>query len=307
MSEPRVVLYTSYPKTGSTFLPSLVERLRDACPGYQVEQFTFAKSRNNLKASLPDGSTVYLMKTHHVVSEFFRRAKADPRMEDVTLKDFMESGERALATPGNGLVYTMRNPFATLASAITYSKLVYAREGNAESWLRDGRADNYFMGFLGMRAIPDVATFKDFKFLELPDNQIEDVCWRYVESRGSIPFLDGEGGASYFEHVNFHQRHLDELPNRCLLTYERLMGGVQETFAGVAGVLGLPTDDLFKALGAETADREERSGRYTSSFFANFQVSTPPRVLGLGSWRQIRDYTLELCPPLAITLTETSD
>ena len=139
--------------------------------------------------------------------------------------------------------------------------------------------------------------------MQLPAGWIEDICWRFVDSRGSIPFLETEGMPSYFEHVNHHQAPLARPANHCVLTYERLMAGDADSLQSMGGVLGVPAGHLRLALDAEEADRQERSGRYTIPFFANFQVATPAPILALGSWRQVRDRALALCPALALPLS----
>jgi hypothetical protein len=302
----RVILYTSYPKTGSTFVPSLVDRLRDASPDYEAETFVFGKSKNNVRVRHKGAGTLYQLKTHHTAEDFFRRNRAELQHEVPALRSFMAAGVAGLGDPGRGFIYSLRNPFATLASAIQYSKLVYTREGEAAKWIEDGRAARHFVQLLGLKAVPSPDEYQSFKFLDLPTSWIEDICWRYVDSRGSIPFLETEGMPTYFEHVNHHQAHLTTLTNQCVLTYEQLMAGDEASLQALGHVLDVPASHLRRALDAEEADRQERSGRYNIPFFANFQVATPAAIGSLPSWRQVRDRTLALCPPLVLTLSATA-
>jgi hypothetical protein len=299
----RVVLYTSYPKTGSTLVPSLVDRLRDASPDYEVETFVFGKSKNNVRVRQKGAGTLYQLKTHHTAEDFFYRNRAEQQHEVPALRAFMAEGMSGLAGPGRGLIYSMRNPFATLASAIQYSKLVYSREGEAAKWLQDGRSARFFKQLLGLRDVPDPARHENFSFLELPPAWIEEICWRYVDSRGSIPFLETEGMPTYFEHVNAHQAHLARAGTHCVVTYEQLMAGSEHALGALGEVLDVPPAHLRLAMEAEESDRKVRSGRYTIPFFANFQIATPAAIQELPSWRQIRERTLLLCPALAQTLS----
>jgi hypothetical protein len=150
--------------------------------------------------------------------------------------------------------------------------------------------------------VPEVEAHKGFSFLDLPTAWIEDICWRYVDGRGSIPFLETGSAPSYFEHVNHHQVHLASLHNRCLLTYEDMMAGDECSLARIGRVIGAPTTHLRLSLDAEAADREDRSGRFVIPFFDRFQVTTPPPIEQLPTWPQIRQRVLALCPPLGSTL-----
>lgn len=304
MSSIRTFYYTSYPKTGSTFLPSLIDGLTAVGEGYRAERFTFAKSGNNIRLDTPNGGKVFLLKSHHTFERFFQIAVAESESGPAEIQDQLALGAENLLNGINGLFYTIRNPFATLASAIQYSKLIYPREVNQIRWSKDGRLSRYFMDFLQLPCVPTPTEFNEFRFLDLPASQIEDICWRFVEGRGGIPFLEARGEKTYFEHINHHQRFLSQQPRSCVLSYEALMQGSLLDLQKIASLLDLPVGDLQCSLNVEAENRAQRSGRYASTFFSNFQVSTPARIFSLPSWRELRASALALCPALAITLAD---
>jgi len=304
MSNIRIFYYTSYPKTGSTFLPSLIDGLSAVVEGYHAERFVFAKSANNIRLDTPSGGKVFLLKSHHTLERFIQNAAVESQSGPAEIQDQLALGADNLLTGINGVFYTIRNPFATLASAIQYSKLIYPREVNQIRWSKDGRLSRYFIDFLQLTGVPTPNEFNEFRFLDLPASHVEDICWRFVEGRGTIPFLEAPGEKTYFEHVNHHQTFLSHNPRSCALTYESLMQGSLSELQEIASLFELPVGDLLSALDAEAANRAQRSGRYKSTFFSNFQVSTPVRISSLPSWPELRASVLALCPALATTLAD---
>ena len=264
----------------------------------------FAKSKNNIRLDTPGGDKVFLLKTHHTFERFFQIAMAESQSGPVEIQDQLALGAESLLNGMNGLFYTIRNPFATLASAIQYSKLIYPREVNQVRWSKDGRLSQYFMDFLQLACVPTPDEFDEFRFLDLPASQIEDICWCFIKGRGSIPFLEARGEKTYFEHVNHHHRFLSQQARSCVLSYESLMQGSLLDLQKVASLFELPVADLQCSLDVEAANRAQRSGRYTSNFFANFQVSTPACISSLPSWRELRASAIALCPALTTTLAD---
>jgi hypothetical protein len=302
----RPVIYTSYPKTGSSLLFTLVARYRDLKPAEQVTRRVFAQAKNNFLIEHGEAKQpTFLLKTHLLPGHYIDRVRKDPASTEVGPLPEGKDVWPWLAGSGGGAIYGIRNPFSQFFSAVDYSRLLYVQSFHANSWAKDGRAEAYFRHLLGLPAIPTPEEFANFDVRADGPTVLEERLWRFVNGRGTLPIFEGGSSPTYFDHVNHCFPRVALQPRHLIVTYERLMAADPLLLAGLAGLLDISLETLTAAFRAEAEERATKSGRYVNNpFFAGFRVSTPEVVRQLPSWTRLREACLTLCPPLQMVLGE---
>ncbi len=304
--ESRPVLYTSYPKTGSSLLFTLIARYRDLEPAEKVTRRVFAQAKNNFLIERGgDERPSFLLKTHLLPEHYVDRVRKDPASTELGPLPEGKGVWSWLAGSGGGAIYGIRNPFSQFFSAVDYSRLLYVQTFHASSWMKDGRAEAFFRGLLGLPDIPTPEAFASFDVRADGPAVLEERLWRYVNGRGTLPIFEGGSSPTYFDHVNHCFPRVAVQPRHLIVTYERLMAADPLLLAGLAELLDISLDTLTAAFRAEAEERATKSGRYVNNpFFAGFRVSTPEMVRQLPSWERLREACLALCPPLHMVLAE---
>jgi hypothetical protein len=302
----RPVLYTSYPKTGSSLLFTLIARYRDLEPAERVTRRVFAQAKNNFLIEHAGAEQpTFLLKTHLLPEHYVDRVRKDPASTEVGPLPEGKGVWSWLAGSGGGAIYGIRNPFSQFFSAVDYSRLLYVQSFHANSWMKDGRGEAFFRDLLGLPEIPTPEAFASFDVRADGPTVLEERLWRYVNGRGTLPIFEGGNSPTYFDHVNHCFPRVAIQPRHLIVTYERLMAADPLLLAGLADLLDISLDTLTAAFRAEAEERAAKSGRYVNNpFFAGFRVSTPEVVRQLPNWERLREACLTLCPPLHMVLAE---
>ncbi|HNH88219.1 MAG TPA: sulfotransferase domain-containing protein [Thiobacillaceae bacterium] len=298
-SSTRPVLFSSYPKTGSTVLPSLLDRWLRTHPGAGGEMFTWGKGKHNFLIHGGDGVDTLVVKSHDALADVLARIRKTPG-QLAWLFEALQKQEVDFFTGREcSIVYMLRNPVAVLFSAINYAKLLYDRDELRNAWLQDGRAERFFIDMLGLKAIPGVDEYRKYAVQDLPGVELEGLLWRYIDAWGSIPIFDPVESFGYFKHVNYYSMLMARTSKSCLLSYEGMMANDPRMLASLADLLGIPAQELSQAWEAEQRDRSAGRGRYDNAFFRNFHLATPEPVKSLAAWPRMRRRLLDHCPALA--------
>ena len=299
LAESAIAFYASYPKTGSTALPNILDRWLRGAGKDRGEIVEWGGGKHNFRIGAPPDGRL-LIKTHHTIGDFARKLRKQPDSL-ARLADALDRGSVDLFSGrGCAYIYMLRNPFCVLNSAIDYSRMLYQRPEAASAWVEDGRAQRFFVDLLGLPSIPDGALFSQFAFLELPARQIEDIVWRFIETSGSIPIFEAGDMLTYFQHVNYYQNALAGVGDapQVLLNYEQLMADPEPALSAVAALLGISPAELLESWLTEGAAREGGRGRYKSGFYGGFHERTPSAIRELGSWERMLSYVDAACPAL---------
>lgn len=299
LAESAIVFYASYPKTGSTVLPNILDRWLLGPGKDRGEIIEWGGGKHNFRIGVPPEARL-LVKTHHTIGDFARKLRKQPESL-ARLADALDEGRVDLFSgSGCSYIYVLRNPFCVLNSAIDYSRMLFKRPEVAAAWVEDGRARRYFVDLLGLPTVPDGELFSRFAFLELPERQIEDIVWRFIETSGSIPIFEPGDMLTYFQHVSYYQRvfaGVGDAP-RVLLNYEQLMADPESALSAVAALIEVPSSELLESWRAEGKVREEGRGRYKSGFYGGFHERTPGAIRELGSWDRMVSFVESACPAL---------
>jgi hypothetical protein len=302
LKSPKLVLYASYPKTGSTLLPNLIDRLGRKVSGSIVRRFEWGGGKNNFQISNHADQPLYLVKTHFNVEDLLKRLTKEPS-DLAWLLDAIRKGDvDLLGGQGYGSIYILRNPFCVLVSAVDYSKQLFARADVRSKWAKSGKDRKFFVDLLGMDKVPEADVFSRFSLLDLSADKIEEIAWRYVQSNGSIPVFDAGDGVvalGYFGHVMYYAQLMLKLKSVACLTYEGLMSRNIAMLEQLANVLDMDSDELVSVWDAENIDRNKSAGRYGNVFYSGFRTSTPEQFRLLSSWPRLLEEIKVRCPPLA--------
>ena len=289
-----LVIYSSYPKTGSTFLIDLFKRWgRSHKKPDSIEFFTWMKGKHNFALNKDGQPRLICLKTHRTPDHFAKALMRYPvsvalPAADLSLIDAMR--ER--------YVYIYRNPFAVLVSAINYSKFVLLRPNELAAWIEDGTAEKYFVKFLRMPAIPSPEEFSSFSFLDLDAKRLQGILQRYVDSGCSIPFLERGGVSNYLQHIASHS-FIAERSDSLSFSYESLMNRDIDLIHKMADLFSVERQELLTAWDAEAEARGVAAGKYSAGFYGTFNRTTPERIRGLKTWPQLSRQIKLACPPLA--------
>lgn len=124
-SPTRLVLFNSYPKTGSTVVPSLLDRWLSTHPGSGGEMFTWAKGKHNFFLHGGDGVDTLVVKSHDALAGVLARIRKTPGQLAWLFEALQKQEVNFFAGRDCSIVYMLRNPVAVLFSAINYAKLLY--------------------------------------------------------------------------------------------------------------------------------------------------------------------------------------
>ena len=302
MKNKKFILYATYPKTGSTYLPTLMNSLKAYSGDYKIERFTWNKGKNNF--TIQNHHEVFLVKTHHIPYNFIKNMQKNPNQLE-WIKEKISSKQIDIENAiGYTLIYNIRNPFNVLTSAISYSKILFSREEVRKKWLDNGIAEEYFINFLGFKSIPSNDEFANYSILELSDLELETILWKYLDSDAAIPIFNtkAEDGTnvSYFEHIRVYSEIIKKMDHHVLLTYENMMLRDEKMLHLLAETLDVPDKDLFSVWDLEHEKRNK--GKYKNAFFSAFRTSTPEKILTLKSYsKMVKDIKIK-CPEVACLL-----
>lgn len=306
MSPASVVLYASYPKTGSTMLADVLGRLAVEDSRVRVEKFVHLGGKNNFRIQRePAQESTLILKTHASLGDWLsatwkQRAQESTLVAELRAHGFCE--QDAFEGTWLRVIYLVRNPFNTLISALRYIKLLTLRPGVLEIWRADGRAERLFAGLLGLRNQPTAEEFQKFTLLELPDAELEALLWRYLDAGGTIPAFEEEGRPTYFAHVNYFIRLIDSGVEGIVLDYESLMARDRCSINAIASVIQIDGGMLFNAWQSEFEQRVFRK-QPADSFYGDFNIRTPRRITQLPSWKEMQQQVAIACPRLAALCT----
>lgn len=302
MTNKKLVLFASYPKTGSTLLPNLIDRWGRTVGGNVVLRFVWGGGKNNFLLLNKTDTPRQLIKTHYNIEDFTKRLKKHPAELSWALES-INKGEMDLPTgKGYGLIYTLRNPFCVLVSGINYSRLLFARDEVREKWKNNGLDRKYFVDFLGMNKVPEVDEFAKYSLLDSPGDMLDKIAGKFVKSMGSIPIFDTDDGKlGYFGHILYYKKLMSKMDSVANVSYEGLMSRDVRMLGDIARVLNIESEQFVSAWDAENVDRQNSGGRYGNTFYSGFRTATPQQFTQLSSWPRLLAETKEACPPLAET------
>ncbi len=283
MIDKSLVIYASYPKTGSTYIPDIIKNINMGSSGC-IKNFLFLKGKNNFIIE-SDGAVNYVIKTHEIMPVLLRQFKDQHSVNPHCFTDDVNGLNKDFYF-NHKIIYILRNPFRVLVSAINYSRILYEREDVRLIWRRRGTDREYFIDFLGMESIPSVEDFKIYDFLRNPPSLIESVILKYIDGNGLIPVFQVPG---YFDHVNYWVNFISDKKSVLVLTYEDLMKKNDISLGSLASMIGVSKDVIFKSV----IDLEERRLNpkdimYRSPFYSDFGLGTPREIIELSSWCRIR-------------------
>jgi hypothetical protein len=298
----RLILHASYPKTGSTLLADLLRRVDMNHDEISVEQFTFLKNKNNFRVRANAHRQTLILKTHFTFGDW-RRASWKAREQRPAELSFLEQHlpfhEDVFDNPNVEFVYVVRNPFNVLLSAIRYAKVMLREPETLEAWQSDGRAHQFFVELLGYEEIPEIQQFDRFETLELPELDLERLCWRFLRSGGSIPVFDYEGAATYFQHVNYYcELFRQQIAAGKILEYENLRAGQHHSLTMLADAWQLDLPILEQGLEEVLRIAKEKSRR-PLGFYGDMTLGTPRQIKNLSSWPEMQQHVATTCPRLA--------
>ena len=291
--QARFIVFSAFPKTGSTLLPDLILRLLKS----KVHRFGTAYSKNNFRYFAKEYQN-FFYKTHDVPSVFIKKVLKSP----LGYEDFINSDSSKVfsskASDNVVLIYNYRNPFNVLLSAIDYSKLLMKKKEVTEKWRKSGKDILYFTNLLGLKEVPDPGAFDHFKVKDLSKSHLSDIVWKFVDSRGEIPIF---GRTPYFDHVNIYSNRVDSSSNAALVTYEDMMSCSQESTKRIARLMGLDWYGFDQALTSMHADRTNGDDpHFKKGFYSKTRTTTPSFIRELDCFSGLKDSIFEQSPLLGV-------
>jgi hypothetical protein len=195
MKNNKLIIYASYPKTGSTYIPDILGNINQSSRSNEIsiEKFKFLKGKNNFFIRNNDDCNI-MIKTHSSPSEALHRIKKFGLFELQGVATFLDDE----IIDNCKIIYIARNPFRVLVSAINYSKVIYKKPAIRQSWADYGIDLKYFIDFLKMKSIPKPDEFNNYDISLLDNKSIEEILSKFIATKGVIPIFDKIG---YFDHV----------------------------------------------------------------------------------------------------------
>lgn len=295
MKKKKLIIYASYPKTGSTYIPDILCNINkgEHPDGISIDQFQFVKSKNNFLIR-NNGDCNIFIKTHSSPTEVLQRIK-QARIHE--LKGiFSDLDDEAIENCK--IIYITRNPFNVLVSAINYSKVIYRSLEIRERWAGQGTDSKYFIDFLNFKSIPTVDYFDNFHISQVGKEVIERILYKYILTKGVIPIF---GKVGYFDHIGLWLNFINQHKETALLTYEGLMLNNIYMLDGLAEITEIP-DNLIKDSIKNLEMRRKNLGDplYSKPFYSEFGVETPKYFSSLELFPHLVEQVNKLFPEFKI-------
>jgi hypothetical protein len=279
MKKTQLIIYASYPKTGSTYIPDILENinksgLRD---GVTIDKVKFLQSKNNFLIRNYDDCSI-MIKTHWSPVTLLQR-----------IKQARISGLQSMAEDLNDevienckIIYITRNPFRVLVSAINYSKLIYGKSEVRERWAEQSIDGEYFIDFLNFKSIPTVEEFNDFDISRVKNEVVEKILSRYVAGKGCIPIF---GKIGYFSHIGLWVDFMKQRKETALFTYEGLMLNNDSMLRSLAHITEIPDNLIIESIkNLEMRRNNPGDSLYSKPFYSEFGMETPKFFSSLASF-----------------------
>lgn len=291
MKKAKLIIYASYPKTGSTYISDILYNINKSGhhEGVLIDKFQFLKGKNNYVIK-NNGDYNIFIKTHWSPVEVLQRIKKARVRELQSVSADLDDE----VIENCKIIYITRNPFRVLISAINYSKILYSKNEVREGWAGQGIDSEYFIDFLNLESIPTVDDFNNFDISHVESKVVEKILFRYISTKGSIPIF---GKIGYFEHIRLWFEFINQHKEAALLTYEGLMLKDDSMLRSLAKITEIPSDFIMHSIkNLEMRRNNPGDPLYSKPFYSEFGIGTPKYFSSLASFPSLAEQVNRLFP-----------
>jgi hypothetical protein len=240
-----VVWIASYPKSGNTWVQSVVRKAGQAF-GYPSTDLDVYKLISEKR--LPEPVRGIRPKISREITTVLK-----------THNNFAQKGEihPALGLKTAAFVYVMRNPLDVLLSYINFTRMQYEKNTDVKEY-----QDRLFIDLLGYEHAIPYEVWAGMKLEDIPRANLDHALKRFTELDTEIPGVRMTGGSWINHCLSWHEAG-QKIPS-VILKYEDLLNG-SENFMPLRKIFTFTVEQITEAV--EAVNQQQRSLQYKKVFF----------------------------------------